>query len=614
MKFRKDINGLRAIAVMAVVLFHFNSFWVPGGFAGVDVFFVISGFLMTGIIFRGIDRQTFSLWKFYKARADRIIPALAVLCLALALFGWFFEYDVVYKTISKHIIASLGFISNIIYWRESGYFDASSHEKWLLHTWSLSVEWQFYIIYPLVLVVLRKLMSAGATRIIILLGAVAGFVFCAVATSRAPDAAYFLLSTRAWEMMVGGVACLYPFSSGEKWKKPLEWVGLALIIISCFLVSEENPWPGYLAALPVLGAFFVLQAQRNDSLITGNVLFQKLGAWSYSIYLWHWPLVVYMYSYMAITAVNSLLLIGLSIILGMLSNMLVERKASGKAMLALWLAALGAAGIVYMNNGHFDIRDRSNDAGNQFITSYNNYKMDPTGLFNKCNASLQMRDTGKPQVDDICISSTTGGVFLWGDSHMGSLSTGLRYEMPKGMPFSQLTSSGCPPSFTMKRNGSDRFDQGCDYSNGMAYRAIMKARPEVVILGAASHHESVDWSETVSRLHDMGVPRVIIMGPFPQWEPSLPQAYVTRHMGEKYISDFTFTRSLIDSNNYLKALHAKNDDFVFVDMLDHLCFTNDRGHLSCRARVGDSLITFDYGHLTVEASRFVAKNYVVPLL
>jgi peptidoglycan/LPS O-acetylase OafA/YrhL len=146
LQFRKDLNGLRAIAVVAVVLFHFNASWMPGGFAGVDVFFVISGFLMTGIIFRGIEQKNFSILRFYVARANRIIPALAVLCLFLLVFGWFYLTPLDYKALGKHAAGSMGFLSNFMYMRESGYFDAASREKWLLHTWSLSVEWQFYII------------------------------------------------------------------------------------------------------------------------------------------------------------------------------------------------------------------------------------------------------------------------------------------------------------------------------------------------------------------------------------------------------------------------------------------------------------------------------------
>lgn len=124
---------------------------MPGGFVGVDVFFVISGFLMTRIIFRGIEQDNFSILKFYVARANRIIPALAVLCVVLLVFGWFYINPLDYKSLGKHIGSSIGFLSNIIYWSESGYFDAASHEKWLLHTWSFSAEWQFYIMQPYLL-------------------------------------------------------------------------------------------------------------------------------------------------------------------------------------------------------------------------------------------------------------------------------------------------------------------------------------------------------------------------------------------------------------------------------------------------------------------------------
>lgn len=323
MQFRNDINGLRAIAVIAVVLFHFNASWMPGGFAGVDVFFVISGFLMTGIIFRGIEQENFSILKFYVARANRIIPALAFLCLVLLVFGWLYLIPLDYSALGKHVGSSMGFLSNIIYWRESGYFDAASQEKWLLHTWSLSVEWQFYIIYPLVLVAMRKFMSLKAMKATILVGTVLGFIFCVVATYKFPNPAYYLLPTRAWEMMIGGVAYLYPLKLEENRKKVFEWVGLTLISLSYIYISKENLWPGYLALIPVLGVFLLIQAQRNDSFVTGNIIFQSLGKWSYSIYLWHWPLVVAIY-YFSLNEQFIYFGIILSIILGFISNKYIE--------------------------------------------------------------------------------------------------------------------------------------------------------------------------------------------------------------------------------------------------------------------------------------------------
>lgn len=324
MNFRKDINGLRAFAVIGVLLFHFNPSWMPGGFAGVDVFFVISGFLMTGIIFRGIEQNNFSILNFYVARANRIIPALALLCIVLMVFGWFYLTPMEYRALGKHAASSVGFVSNFIYLTEGGYFDAVSHEKWLLHTWTLSVEWQFYIIYPLILVAMRKFLSIRTMKSILIVGTVLGFIFSVIATYKLPNASYYLFPMRAWEMMIGGVAYLYPFTLQENRKKIVEWIGLILVVSSYFLISAENSWPGYLALIPVLGSFLIIQAQRNNSWITGNILFQKLGTWSYSIYLWHWPLVVIIYTF-ALPEYYIYLGMALSILLGFLSYKYVEK-------------------------------------------------------------------------------------------------------------------------------------------------------------------------------------------------------------------------------------------------------------------------------------------------
>lgn len=264
MKFRHDINGLRAIAVIAVVLFHFNSSWAPGGFAGVDVFFVISGFLMTGIIFRGIEKEDFSVLKFYLARANRIVPALTLLCVVLLICGWYFLTPSDYKTLGNHAISSIAFLSNFIYYLGSGYFDADSHEKWLLHTWSLSVEWQFYVIYPLLLLALRKFVSINKLKIAVVVATIFGFTFSAWATYKYPSASYYLFPMRAWEMMAGGIAYLYPIYLSRSNRRLVECIGIALIIASYLLISSDDLWPGYLAIFPVLGSFLVIQADRKS--------------------------------------------------------------------------------------------------------------------------------------------------------------------------------------------------------------------------------------------------------------------------------------------------------------------------------------------------------------
>ena len=480
MQFRKDINGLRAIAVIAVVLFHFNASWMPGGFAGVDVFFVISGFLMTGIIFRGTEQENFSILKFYVARANRIVPALAVLCLVLLVFGWFYLTPLDYKALGKHVASSMGFISNVIYWRESGYFDAASHEKWLLHTWSLSAEWQFYIIYPLVLVAMRKFMSVKTMKAMILLGTVLGFIFCVIVTYKWPNPAYYLLSSRAWEMMIGCVAYLYPIALKEERKKLVEWFGLALIIGSYFLISKENPWPGYLAIFPVLGSFLIIQAQRNDSFITSNIVSQKIGAWSYSIYLWHWPLVVAIYYF----SLNDSFIypgIALSVLLGFISNKYIEkikfRSDFTKLLDYSKCKPLYLVGVI-------------------FLISCVVYKFEPNMYLYKMPESvLKSFQRGNYECfdkhflhnnNDFCkITEGSKKLFAFGDSHSySSLPSVEIVAKERDFELTYAGYSGCPPLIDVYPKRSDQYNKNCNLLNEKVIKYIIDHKYDYAFLAA----------------------------------------------------------------------------------------------------------------------------------
>lgn len=291
-KFRADINGLRAIAVLSVMFFHFNQELVPGGFAGVDVFFVISGFLMTSIIFRGLESNNFSLWSFLKARARRIVPALITIILIVLVLGYLFFEPLTYQLVGKHGFSSLLFISNITYANEAGYFDADSFSKLFLHTWSLSVEWQFYIIYPIILLILSKLLSINTLKKIVVISAIISFIFCIYLSSVNKTLSYFMIYTRGWEMLLGGISFLFPLSTTDNKKRIIEILGLILIITSFFIFSSSDNWPSYNALLPVFGAYLCILANNPKTLLS-NIALQKIGLWSYSIYLIHWTFIVF---------------------------------------------------------------------------------------------------------------------------------------------------------------------------------------------------------------------------------------------------------------------------------------------------------------------------------
>jgi len=231
MTFRSDINGLRALAVILVVLYHFDLFYFKGGFVGVDVFFVISGFLMTSIITKGASSNEFSFISFYKSRAQRIVPALAAVCLAVAIIGWFTLLPSDYKSLGKHGVSSLLFASNIVYFSEAGYFDTLSHTKLLLHTWSLSIEWQFYLIYPVILIAISKYLGAKHLPICLILLTLVSFSLAASSSSQNASATFYLLHTRFWELAFGGIIFFISDKTSYT-SKYYYYIGLVLVLTS----------------------------------------------------------------------------------------------------------------------------------------------------------------------------------------------------------------------------------------------------------------------------------------------------------------------------------------------------------------------------------------------
>lgn len=279
---------------MAVILYHFGIPGFDGGFVGVDVFFVISGFLMTGIVVKGLERGNFSFSEFYLARGRRILPALVALCAALVLAGQFVLLPDEYRTLGAHVLYSLGFVSNVEYWQAAGYFDAASHEKWLLHTWSLSVEWQFYLVLPILLWTAARLRPGRSTLAwTSALALLASLTLSVLVTRSAPTAAFFLLPARAWELLGGGMVFLVidRLAINVRASRLLELAGLAAIVASILVFDRASAWPGALALLPVAGTMAVLAAARASPW-TGNPVAQWLGDRSYSLYLWHWPIYV----------------------------------------------------------------------------------------------------------------------------------------------------------------------------------------------------------------------------------------------------------------------------------------------------------------------------------
>ncbi len=295
--YRPDIDGLRALAVLSVLLFHAFPNFLPGGFIGVDIFFVISGYLISKHIFASLNSEFFSYKYFYTRRIKRIFPALILVLISSVLLGWIMLSPGEYKSLGRHVAASAGFVSNLIFWRESGYFDSAADTKPLLHLWSLAIEEQFYIFWPLIITFLWRYLKNRLTSIIFLL-CITSLIYSIFLVEHNPVADFYSPLTRFWELAIGSIIALKPnFLNNQKDSKSLlSLLGFALIIYAVIFLDKNKLFPGYIALIPTIGASFLILAGSGiyTGWVNNNILSRKpivyIGLISYPLYLWHWPL------------------------------------------------------------------------------------------------------------------------------------------------------------------------------------------------------------------------------------------------------------------------------------------------------------------------------------
>jgi peptidoglycan/LPS O-acetylase OafA/YrhL len=457
--FRYDINALRAIAVLGVVMFHYKVPGFGGGFCGVDIFFVISGYLMSRIIINGIGKGNFSVLDFYVRRAKRIIPALLVLVVVMSCVAFFLYFPEDYKTNEGNAASSLLFLSNIYYMLHSGYFDADAESNIFLHTWSLSVEWQFYLVYPLILLLIIK--KAGVKKlnenyflIITLLIGIASVYF----TKRHPTESFYLLPSRSWEMLFGGAAFLYEARFNSlKFKNWLAIAGYGTLILSLIFMPATAYWPGKFTIIPVFATFLIIAANSSSAGFVKTQFLQLTGKISYSVYLWHWPLyVVAVYLGLMHGWTSIIVLIVLSYGLGYLSLKYIEAKeiANQKTLWASVCALLIFTGALsYFNVNGFLFKKQT-----LTVADYTkNYTAAKNRQFSDGTCFIHGEDPFEKLNLQSClaIDSSKKNILLIGDSHAGQFSQTFREEfLKRNINLLQLTASA---GFPLTRpNGFDR--------------------------------------------------------------------------------------------------------------------------------------------------------------
>ncbi len=472
MKFRYDINGLRAIAVLIVLFFHLGITGFSGGYIGVDIFFVISGFLMTGIISSKLDVGNFSFLDFYAARAKRIIPALVVLVIALLILGFFYLIPFEYKLLSNISLSSLGFYSNNFFAGEDGYFDITSQNNWLLHTWSLSVEWRFYLLFPILLMWLKKLKQGIYFNKGLIATFILSLLLSIVLTKFEPTTAFFILPTRVWEFLAGGFVFLHA-DKIPKFRYRF-WVGLLLVAISAFIYTDELNFPSYWAILPVLGAVLVI-AENSDSIVIRNRFIQYVGKISYSLYLWHWPIVVAIkYLEIEVTMMHTMAALALAFILAHISYTFVEQvfrnvKKDITSLKIIWInvvviLCVGAfAGTILYKKG---LKFRVSDA----VIAAETVERNKIYYIKGCDFNYK-KQGGVPHCK-IGSEGVKPTVAIWGDSHASSAAQGMVEVLVSNNKAAYLYSyAGCPSVLGIMFSGSSR-SKKCNSINERTYDAV----------------------------------------------------------------------------------------------------------------------------------------------
>jgi peptidoglycan/LPS O-acetylase OafA/YrhL len=368
--YRADIDGLRAIAVLSVIIFHAFPAFLQGGFVGVDIFFVISGFLITSIILKQAALNTFSLSHFYANRIRRIFPALLLVLLFSLSVGWISLTADEYKQLGLHTAGGALFIDNFIFWRESGYFDNPAATKPLLHLWSLAIEEQFYLVWPLVLLFLSKFGRSFAHFFTILI--LASLAYSAWIADVNPTADFFSPLTRAWELLLGGLlahALLNNFVLSKSQQSIASFAGLLLIVIALLLINEASAFPGLWALLPTLGALLLIWSKDSyvNQKILAHPVLVAIGLMSYPLYLWHWPLLIFARIFEGETPtvfIRALLLLA-SFILAWATYQLIEKPIRFSkrstwliATLSILMLITFAAGLTVKDNRGFKFRNQ----------------------------------------------------------------------------------------------------------------------------------------------------------------------------------------------------------------------------------------------------------------
>lgn len=616
LRYRNDIEGLRAVAVIPILLFHAGVSILRGGYTGVDIFFVISGFLITQIIIGDIEKERFSILRFYQRRVARILPALFFLFLIVGLVaGPILVLPTEIARFFESLAAGAGFASNIYFWSETGYFAAAAESMPLLHTWSLGVEEQFYIFFPLLLYALR-----GVSRpvLVAVLAAIALVSLGAgVIVQRAdPVVDFYWLPFRAWELIIGSLIAVGAAPKlGPRLSQMAALGGIALITASIFFMVKWLPFPSPAALVPVIGTALLIAYGENTWVGRALTLrpLRWIGLISFSLYLWHWPIIVFYRELTGsdLTLIETAALLAASIAAAAVSYYLVEnplrerlRTVSPGRAVAIGAGATVAVIALALTLAFNASRIWPVDQRVEEIARYVDYKSFPQPPSeeeaDRCfvQSSTDLHDT------EFCLTPVKGkrNVLLFGDSHASMYSVALREAFPD-VNWMEATHFGCPPltqTWTVPT---------CTALNRKVLKGLLPSGEidAVVLASRWRHNQAGTLKETIALFQAQGVD-VTIIGPVPEYQGALPVLLakgVAAGNPDRVQGLRDPKKAGIDAKirKIAEASGARYRSVQDTLCKDEVCqfYTKDGGP-----------IAFDYGHLTSPGARIVVGTLEVP--
>lgn len=635
-QYRPEIDGLRAVAVLAVLFAHANVVGFAGGFVGVDVFFVISGFLITSLIVKDLKAGAFSFVDFWERRIRRILPPLSVVIVTTLIAGWFLYLPSDYSNLGKQVAAQSVFGSNILFKMQAGYFDTSNIIKPLLHTWSLAVEEQFYFFFPLAAFLIWKYRQEKAFKYFVVF-TVISFVAAAFLVRNSPSSAFYLLPFRAWELMIGALLVLKPVHLQGRAKEAVGWAGFGFILLAVFFYTEEIMFPGVTALLPCLGAGMIIASNTGGLNTVGKILSMRgpvfIGLVSYSLYLWHWPILAFA-RYSELFPFSwwvAALCLGGSFSLAVLSWKFVETPFRKKKILKTAKQAyLGAlAFIIFMALSGLTISYLKGVPSrlDKVVVQYAAGEDDINPHREECNKP----DFKRFETGDLCQSNPGKDIkpsfVLWGDSHADAIASSF-YDLSGKYNRNGyvVTAHGCGPVLDYQLKGYDGFD--CVKFNNLMLEFIRKNGIKHVFLVASwderlkndeAYYKNREWfssykedfsdismaalKRTVDEVQSSGA-KVYIMKNVPI-APYDPPRFLAMHT--LYSADTS--AMTLERKAYEASRAAAIDSFekmtrksgiVFIDPIDTLC-----DEMKCNFAVDGHSLYFNKGHLSNYGARYL---------